>query len=671
MQAVNLTKPNSRRWNDPLMSAVPLDDSGSWLSREGNLLVYIASSLTAQDLSGKRHKFLEVAEKTFREFGFKVYSPTKFTAPGSPHSSEEVYAIDHFNARQADLIFFIRLQPSIGMGIEAQIASDMLIPWADAKTEESSYVLTPLVAALANPSAGFRINFSAGDLEKFRSRLRCQLQSETFQQKIDEIRRHRDAAKAVLRNSALGRLILRQRLLLQMTSDELSQRVDLAPWWIESLEHDQDIAAGLSLVAMVRILDAVGLQFRPGARPRSTLQFPPVVPIKEVDPRLLDAANEFVNYFLRGRSPGEPAPESDLEMLAHFRRWAKKKDLEIPKRVTSVAPSGGQVTVVIAVPMSNLSESERRERKRLLQAIEAALLNQPDVSLTSFPEFSGPSPEDHGSEIYLNALAKLNEADVGIVLASPPATGVGIVAKLMANATLPMIRLSRDGCATSRMLDGLPCRWLEKISFQRPATAGNALLAAIDYHRHQIHRSSHARHRVSERVTAGLGQTLGRISIPHSCDLDEAARLVYSNVPFMRDEWVKSIISKPSTFPTMTLLQFVHLANSRSWGMSSGEQGLAPVFYPSCCDDGSFIGRKGSVLTARQREAAEVSLDNLLAARLEVDRKHLLPLSDDMIFEEWGKFCDELTLDAGDYESDRLVREQDEWIEILSDGSEF
>ena len=104
-----------------------LEDLSKWVHSDGSTTlpsVYIASSLTDRDCSGIRNQLLRAAEYVFRDSGFAVYSPSSFTEPGSPHHSCEVTAIDHLNAMMADIIFFIRIQPSLGMGIEAQIAAD-------------------------------------------------------------------------------------------------------------------------------------------------------------------------------------------------------------------------------------------------------------------------------------------------------------------------------------------------------------------------------------------------------------------------------------------------------------------------------------------------------------------------------------------------------------------
>src|SRR5881396_1549492 len=95
--------------------------------------VYIACIITSPDPSGQHHELLGIAEKAFSRYGFRVYNPARHTMRGSPHHPHEVTAIDHLEAMRADLILFIRVDRSTGMGIEAQVAADMLIPWTDAK----------------------------------------------------------------------------------------------------------------------------------------------------------------------------------------------------------------------------------------------------------------------------------------------------------------------------------------------------------------------------------------------------------------------------------------------------------------------------------------------------------------------------------------------------------
>ena len=59
---------------------------------------------------------------------FEIYDPGEKTAPGSGHSPDEVYEIDQAHTTNADLVIFHINVPSLGVGIEAQIAADVTIP---------------------------------------------------------------------------------------------------------------------------------------------------------------------------------------------------------------------------------------------------------------------------------------------------------------------------------------------------------------------------------------------------------------------------------------------------------------------------------------------------------------------------------------------------------------
>src|SRR5436305_9438761 len=111
------------------------------------LTVYLACSLTSTDNRSLKDEILVNTARIFSQAGFDVHNPALHTPPGSPHTPSEVYFEDLFHTINADFVFFIRLGPSHGMGIEAQLAADVLLPWGDARAHDS-YALSPLLAGL-------------------------------------------------------------------------------------------------------------------------------------------------------------------------------------------------------------------------------------------------------------------------------------------------------------------------------------------------------------------------------------------------------------------------------------------------------------------------------------------------------------------------------------------
>ncbi len=147
-----------------------LEDPDSYL--RPNLSVYLACSLTAREDRDFKDQILAASERTFTECGYRVCNPGRRTPPGSPHTASEVCLEDLAQVANADLVFFLRFGRSHGMGIEAQVAADLLVPWADALVSDDSHKLTPLLAGLANGPSVFRATLDRGQIGIFCSRLK-------------------------------------------------------------------------------------------------------------------------------------------------------------------------------------------------------------------------------------------------------------------------------------------------------------------------------------------------------------------------------------------------------------------------------------------------------------------------------------------------------------------
>ena len=61
-------------------------------------------------------------------FTSNVYDPGDFTSPGTDHTAEDVYELDHERTMTADLVVFHVNVPSLGVGCECQIAADTCSP---------------------------------------------------------------------------------------------------------------------------------------------------------------------------------------------------------------------------------------------------------------------------------------------------------------------------------------------------------------------------------------------------------------------------------------------------------------------------------------------------------------------------------------------------------------
>lgn len=185
------------------------------------LSVYLACSLTSADNRAVKDRVLAKTERVFAEAGFKVYNPAARTPPGSPHTPCEVYFEDLFRTISADFVFFVRLGRSHGMGIEAQLAADVLLPWADVRTDDESYSLSPLVAGLATGPGIFRATLCASTPDQFYTRLADFLRDQARMTRLFAHRALRETAHSVIREARFGRSIRIHRLIFGLSCKRL------------------------------------------------------------------------------------------------------------------------------------------------------------------------------------------------------------------------------------------------------------------------------------------------------------------------------------------------------------------------------------------------------------------------------------------------------------------
>lgn len=643
---------------------IDLEDMASYVP-EGELRVYIGCSLTSDDSTGLRDCLLEQVEVVFRESGFLVHNPSSHTKPRSPHHAHEVTAFDHLQAMRCDLIFFIRVQPSLGMGIEAQIAADMLIPWADAKVSEDSFKLTPLVVGLPNPSAGIRLYFDVDKVDEFSTRLRQRLQDKRLRTLLRDVRRAKAVAGEVIRRVGIGRLIRRQRLLLNMSAVELAELVDLEPWWIRTIESDPGLGDCLTFMQLMRLVDATRLHFAADPPRSGRLGFPRLEPIDSFSSGLFQAAEEFMDYSLRPRFGGEPPPDNDEQMLAHWRAWlSESKGLELPPRPERLPTRAAELTAFLAVPLSNVRNGEKDKLDRVVAAVRRAFEQIKGVSLDIMePDYQRTNREDRGTEIYLATLRRLSQCDFAVALAEPPATGVGIITRLFANATVPCLPMAEKDNPVSRMFQGMYCRWLdEMIDYGSTDEVSGRVEEALGKHMASLCESAVRKRTVRDRIVlAAVTNAVDRFRIPRRLGFEEAIRHV-KTVPFIRAEWLDALARDAAVLPTVTLLQFVHIASQLGWDIglsSSGVPCLIPQHYtPDEAED--------RLLEGWHVEVAEESLGNLLAARDVANQRLSSPVDDETLFNEWEEYHRDLATRApGDLEKDQPVRAKHEWLEVL------
>src|SRR5262249_22695714 len=150
---------------------------------------------------------LRDTEHVFQEAGFSVYNPAGHTLPGSPHSAAEVYFEDLWHTINSDFICFVRLGKSLGMGIEAQIGADVMLPWACIRRNGDSYKLPPLLSGLSNAPGIVRITVDSDEPQKWRKVLADALRDPAQINRLLAAKLARESAQALLDEFGFGREI--------------------------------------------------------------------------------------------------------------------------------------------------------------------------------------------------------------------------------------------------------------------------------------------------------------------------------------------------------------------------------------------------------------------------------------------------------------------------------
>ena len=111
--------------------AMDFDPSRQWAFNCGDdplidppvLRVYLASPLTSAEPDTEQDRLMvrEVTKRVLEDYDylgirFEVYDPGKVTPPGSEHSSEEVYVMDHNRTANADLVVFLSQASGSSLG---------------------------------------------------------------------------------------------------------------------------------------------------------------------------------------------------------------------------------------------------------------------------------------------------------------------------------------------------------------------------------------------------------------------------------------------------------------------------------------------------------------------------------------------------------------------------
>jgi transcriptional regulator with XRE-family HTH domain len=224
---------------------IPLDDLDGLL--EERMRAYLAGPLTACDPAQA-----EICRKVRTRAGrvlrtrFTVYDPAEMTPPGTDHTPDQVFNADHTRTSTADLVFFHVNAPSLGVGIESQIAAEATIPRVIAKPK--GLKISRMFDGVFNPTIA-RIEYV--DPDDFEQQLLDLLPSIAIAASKSAHKR-RPAIEAIT-SARIGRNIFESRFVLRMTIDDLAAATDIRTSMLRRLERNDAVAATLTLAQQYRL----------------------------------------------------------------------------------------------------------------------------------------------------------------------------------------------------------------------------------------------------------------------------------------------------------------------------------------------------------------------------------------------------------------------------------
>lgn len=195
---------------------------------------YLGSPLTGVRKSRAKYiaRLRKIITKVFAQYpcnGYTVYDPAQFTAPGTPHTAEEVCRIDHLCVVKSDVFVCLATDPSCGLAIEANTAMLALVPriLIYPCDVEVSRMLTGTACLDIDPIV-FR---DPADLE---NQLRDKMQA--IDREVTNIRPTRRRLMEDIANERRGRQVLRNRIRQKLTREELHRLTRVPEHIIRAIE---------------------------------------------------------------------------------------------------------------------------------------------------------------------------------------------------------------------------------------------------------------------------------------------------------------------------------------------------------------------------------------------------------------------------------------------------
>jgi len=229
------------------------------------ITVYLASALTGrneeeQELDDKVRQVIcdALSKATIRKelcvLKYNVYNPADHTRPGTVHKAEEVYYIDFKALVESDIALFYVNAPSLGVGIERQIAATAAVPSATVH-EENTAISRMFKGAFSGNI--FTITFTS--LEELQLKISDHIAR--FAGEItDKTFRRRQILKCILKGQRIGERLFKRRVFLNVHIYQIAKSGIEKFWWT-ALERDTSgVIGGTTLTPLLMCLISEILQ---------------------------------------------------------------------------------------------------------------------------------------------------------------------------------------------------------------------------------------------------------------------------------------------------------------------------------------------------------------------------------------------------------------------------
>lgn len=225
--------------------------------------VYLASALTGRTVEEQsedatyRGRIVDVLEHyDYLGLFCKVYDPAKHTPPGSIETSEEVYVRDQGRTANADLVVFYLNAPSFGIGMEAQIAADACVPRVLIRPD--GVATSRMILGAINPTIADIQFINLEDLEKKLSEAMGDIMGFLYECTLP---RRKIISEGRFGRSNLSKYVFCQRILKQITLEEMATRTGMQPHWLAEIEKDAKKCCTLTTLQLELIAEVVESTF--------------------------------------------------------------------------------------------------------------------------------------------------------------------------------------------------------------------------------------------------------------------------------------------------------------------------------------------------------------------------------------------------------------------------